>query len=148
MSAADGYAAWIEADTANHKGWTRGRCQSAAHALAEAFPELRVVRGYCQLANGFTPQHWWCETADGTVIDPTAAQFEAEGIIGYDEYDEKKHGPLPIGKCMNCGFEVYNSDHQGLCSEECLEDFAAYWEREVDPGRGSRERSLDETVKD
>lgn len=126
------YTAWIEADVAEHNGWTRGRCQGAASRMVEAFPELRLVRGYCLLADGFSPQHWWCETADGAVVDPTAAQFE--NIVGYEEYDEEKHGPLPIGKCMNCGFEVYDKQHQGLCSAECLEEFRVYWERECSPG--------------
>lgn len=111
-----------------HDGWVRGRCQGASERMVEAFPELRQVRGYAQLADGWAPAHWWCETVDGTVIDPTASQFE--GVVGYDEYNEAEHGPLPIGKCMNCGFEVWDNKHQGLCSAECCAEFTAYMEAE------------------
>lgn len=121
------YAGWIETDMAAHNNWARGRCQNASRRMTEAFPELRLVRGYCVLANGYAPAHWWCETDAGVVIDPTAAQFDV--IVDYDEYNEEKHGPLPIGKCMNCGFEVFNHDHQGLCSVECLKEFTAYVEQ-------------------
>jgi hypothetical protein len=127
------YDEWIAHDITEHKGWVRGRCQGAATRMSETFSELRLVRGYCLLANGWRPQHWWCEAPDGTVIDPTAAQYtEYTDIIGYEEYDEALHGPLPIGKCMHCGCEVYNKTNRGLCSTECQVAFDEYMAREIE----------------
>ena len=53
----------------------RGNCREATAAMVKAFPELRRVRGHY----GWCP-HWWCETPDGTVVDPTARQFTPGGI--------------------------------------------------------------------
>lgn len=129
MTRTDKYTAWIVTDIVKHNGLVRGRCQEASARMVEAFPELRHVRGYARLDNGFAPAHWWCEREDGAVVDPTATQFE--GVIGYDEYNEDKHGPLPIGKCGDCGTEVYKAEnHNGFCDEICEASFEAYMQKE------------------
>lgn len=136
----DRYTEWIKEHEANHR--IDYRCQSSSQDMVEVFPELRRVRGYIKVVNvnhsrfvlteeectSNTP-HWWCETQDGEVIDPTAGQFKT--IIGYDEYSEEKHGPLPIGKCMNCGGYVYTSEFNSLCCEECEVSFTAYMSEEA-----------------
>lgn len=92
----------------------RGSCHAAVEDMVVAFPELRVVRGYYGGCS-----HWWCETPDGEVVDPTAAQFEPGD--SYVEYD----GPDPLGKCMNCGSYVWTGGFSGFCSSECLAAIAA-----------------------
>lgn len=96
------------------------RCQEAAHDMIEDFENLRIEKGYV-IGISFSPddgliipyprsiQHWWCvDKKTGEIVDPTVAQFEGHVTIErYEPYDEKKHGPLPTGKCMNCGELLY-----------------------------------------
>lgn len=125
------YAEWVEAfrvrfsNTMRAQGHLYGLCGTAAHEMAEAFPELRVVRGYVgryeptwddgepHYASG--DGHWWCvRISDGAIVDPTACQFFA--CLGgrfprpaeYEEHDDAKHGKLPTGKCPECGLLIYD----------------------------------------
>jgi len=98
-----------------------------------AWPELRRVRGFVSyetsdpMIYGFNIQHWWCETRTGQVIDPTRSQFPCElHQLRYDEFSTAKHGPEPIGKCMDCGGYVYDNDHHGFCSDKCRRATEAY----------------------
>lgn len=97
----------------------RGTCREATEAMVKAFPELRRVRGHYSWC-----PHWWCETPDGTVVDPTARQFTSGGV--YVEYT----GPEPLGKCMNCGDYVWTALPNGdtsACSDECLKELEVYY---------------------
>ena len=98
---------------------TAGFCHDAANAMAKAFfPKLRVARGF---VSGHP--HWWCVAADGEIVDPTADQFSDLGIdLVYVEYDEGKHGPLPTGRCPDCGGYVYDGDT--FCGPGCERAFA------------------------
>lgn len=90
------------------------------------FPELKRVRGWY---GGI--EHWWCKLGD-EIIDPTAAQFRPGG-----EYKEFREGidAEQIGKCMNCGMEIWDKDPETLesieyygtsiCSKECENSFMA-----------------------
>src|SRR5690242_16307709 len=88
----------------------RGLCGPMTLAMCEEFPELRRVRGHYVDVDGHQHPHWWCETRDGDVVDPTAAQF---GLPG--EYVEHV-GQEPIGKCINCGGYCYTDS---VCSDAC-----------------------------
>lgn len=106
----------------------RGRCQGATDEMVVAFPELRQVRGF---VDGSAP-HWWCVEADGTIVDPTVGQFAwMDCELEYEEYSEKKHGPLPTGKCADCGDYVYDGGFHGFCNENCERSFRAYLNAEA-----------------
>jgi hypothetical protein len=141
------YLAWIEEYTKGDR-ILAGGCQSACREMQAVFPELLLIRGsihldvWCTMAwemdlEGLEPGlgHFWLETADGLIIDPTAKQFtdpkgcyRAGKITAYFPFDETKAELLPTGKCPNCGFYCYNG--RDLCSEECERDYAAYLQRE------------------
>jgi hypothetical protein len=94
----------------------RGMCSPATLEMAAAFPELRRVRGHYD-----GREHWWCETPEGEVIDPTAAQFRLGGT--YVEHT----GPEPVGKCLICGGYVW-TPYDGCkeaCSEFCYTELVA-----------------------
>lgn len=93
--------------------------------MSEAFPELRKIRGYIHCDQGI-PAHWWCEDEAGSVIDPTASQFT--GITQYEEYQEGME--VRIGKCMNCGDEIYDNTMNSkkstcVCSKACEDQLNA-----------------------
>lgn len=118
------YAQWIRDWVAERRSRTlprdcpesllvRGGCGTATEDMVKAFPELRRVRGHYG-----SSEHWWCVTPDGTIVDPTAAQFEPGRE--YVEYV----GPDPVGKCMGCGAYVWESHPRfgsSACSTECGE---------------------------
>jgi len=88
--------------------------------MVAAFPELKRVRGHYVTGRKEYP-HWWCVTAEGTVVDPTAAQFD--GLPGF--YEPHVEGsPEPTGKCPNCGGYVY--DGGTVCGDACALSYAAY----------------------
>jgi hypothetical protein len=99
---------------------TRGKCQVATDAMLKAFPELAQVRGFVFNSKGGLGAHWWLTTPEGEIVDPTVSQFEG-GIAVYEPYDPEKHGPLPTGRCLNCGDYVYKSE-QDTCSKECASE--------------------------
>jgi hypothetical protein len=108
------YQHWI---AENVVGDGRGKCAEVTQAMAKAFPELTRVRGHYQFL-GIRP-HWWLTDPQGTVVDPTAAQFPAGG-----EYVSWGDGPEPIGRCYNCGELVYDaSSGSNICSSDC---YSAY----------------------
>ncbi len=118
------YIHWIREYVSRHNGNVRYHCQEASDEMVKAFPELRQVRGYVEYDNGFSTAHWWCETTDGIVVDPTASQFYS--VTEYDEYNEEKHGPLPTSKCMDCGSFVYDGGVDGFCDKRCREATLSY----------------------
>ena len=123
MTSEKNYWQWI----ANHQPTDpRGQCANVTQAMAEAFPELRRVRGHyvCPL-EGRRP-HWWMETASGEVIDPTAAQFASNGIGEYEEHT----GAEPTGHCLNCGAMLFTGEL--FCDRQCAED-CVEWMRQQKP---------------
>lgn len=121
------YADWIEAFVASQpNGFVRGKCSAATAEMVKMFPELRRVAGFAHVSWG-RDQHWWCVAPDGSVVDPTVAQFGAIGVIKYEEVDiadPAAAATVPTGVCMDCGGDVYNDDT--FCSAECQEATAAY----------------------
>lgn len=119
----------------------RYRCRSASNSLVEAFPELRLVRGWAHVfydegvlgTRTAHYEHWWCEAPDGTVVDATNEQWISDlggEIFGYEEYDPQFHGPEPIGKCMCCGMLIFpgdNGDCTWACTPECESELREYY---------------------
>lgn len=60
-------------------------CEEYTYFMQSTFPELTRVFGKLYFSNEIgalsSPlfeYHWWCITADGEIVDPTAQQFEEE----------------------------------------------------------------------
>jgi len=125
------YAAWTQEHC---QGVQAGLCHARAVQMQKAFPELILCRGYYSSPVDGVRGHWWLKTAEGEIVDPTVSQF-AMGASGvYEEYDQEVHGELPIGKCMNCGSEVFQSANPPsscMCSEACAVSFDAYLQDEA-----------------
>jgi hypothetical protein len=92
-----------------------GRCAEGTLEARKAFPELARVRGHVR-GRG---DHWWCVAPDGTIIDPTRAQWNPiPDAEDYEFLDESTADRLPIGKCPGCGGFRYQGS-SGVCSAEC-----------------------------
>lgn len=112
------YEAWIQ----EHAAIPYGRCAALTQEMAAAFPELTRVRGHYYCFGWGEREHWWLTTPDGTVIDPTKAQFPSQGLGHYEPLDESQ--PEPTGICPQCGDQVF--DGGTCCSEDCHMAYVAY----------------------
>lgn len=112
----DAYDAWIRSYVASVGGpaSTYGKCGAATASMVEAFPELRAVRGHVDTDYG-RRSHWWCTTAAGEILDPTAGQFRV--IFEYIEFEEGD--PERLGSCMNCGREIWAPRNRDVCTAAC-----------------------------
>lgn len=116
----------------------RGLCWSACQEMLEMFPELLLVRGHavdaahqaflCAIVEDeyYDPAdgHWWLETVNGQIVDPTRKQFGDVSLV-YVAFNESKADTLPTGKCCNCGEYCYGGRTE-LCCEECERAYHAY----------------------
>ena len=111
---------WLERNGAVKNGGY-GRCRDAAEAMAGEFPELSIVKGHVHCPPPwFKRGHWWCLSKDGDIVDPTAAQFPC--IFKYEPYTEGDD--VRLGKCMNCGEEIWGPDPDSVystvvCGKDC-----------------------------
>jgi hypothetical protein len=90
------------------------QCKEGTDKMVQSFQELRQVRGYAYVGTSKRP-HWWCETPDGEIIDPTAIQYGAIKPFHYEEVgSEESHG-----KCIECGELLFRSkgDESYFCAE-------------------------------
>jgi len=116
------HADWIRAYEAKCGGGpaTLGKCREAVEEMVAQFPELTLVRGHVDCPPPWNRRaHWWTKRADGTIVDPTVGQFVC-GILRYEEY--KEGDPVRLGKCMNCGVEIWGppgKTRASVCSEDC-----------------------------
>jgi len=95
----------------------RGKCREMSEALCAEDKTLTLMRGHY-----FDPQwgeqpHWWCQRADGTVVDPTAAQFPSKGGGVYVPFDG-------FVECSECGKRLKEEDAEFesnyvFCSYTC-----------------------------
>lgn len=117
------YAAWIEA---NVRGDGFGYCAEITEKMAAAFPELKRVRGHYYDAFWGERGHWWLVAPDGSIVDPTKAQFPDKNgeYIPWREGEEE-----PTGKCMNCAAYTYGG--KDCCSVECERETVAYLQGSV-----------------
>ncbi len=122
------YTTWIASyiDSVGGPAKTYGKCGAATASMVEAFPELRAVAGHVETGWG-RRSHWWCMTPDGTILDPTAGQFPG-GIFSYEEF--KEGDDLRLGRCMNCGDEIWGPMGKGICSSMCSRECAEVFMRE------------------
>lgn len=88
-----------ELQTSNYRAF-RGRCKELSEAAQQQDPTLRLVRGhyFCPVWNT-EEAHWWCEREDGTVVDPSAAQFPSQGMGTYTEFSG-------YVSCEECGKDL------------------------------------------
>ncbi len=94
----------------------RGKCEEYAKRAVTDDPTLTLVRGwYCDPIWG-REEHWWTEREDGSIYDPTSAQFPMGGVT---EWYEPFRGYYP---CQECGKEVLEADlvSGGCCSGRCF----------------------------
>lgn len=114
------YRQWI----ANHQPTDpRGQCANMTLAMAEAFPELRRVRGHYVCPFDGRRPHWWMVSPSGEIIDPTAEQFASCGLGEYEEYV----GPEPKGHCLNCGALLF--EDRGFCNAACAVECVEWMSR-------------------
>lgn len=119
------YENWIKAWTEKNFVW--GSCYTATHEMIKEFPELIIKKGFVYCESG-ERQHWWLETKDGKVVDPTASQFKV--IMSYKEYKDGME--VRVGKCMDCGEGIYATSEveaeekarQQFCNSFCADNFA------------------------
>jgi hypothetical protein len=119
------YEEWIATYLARVGNNGYGKCQAATGEMVAAFPELTIVRGHVEASWG-RRSHFWCTAPDGSIVDPTAAQFPA--LFGYDPW--KPGDEIMVGKCMNCGEEIWAAvttldeppARQFHCSDRCLRE--------------------------
>jgi hypothetical protein len=105
------YQEWIDANVAD----PLGNCAKFTLAMAEVFPELKRVRGFYKCWVWGDREHWWLVDPDGSIVDPTSAQFPTKGNCPYEELPEGTKEP--VGRCINCG--EYTYDDPNSCSPEC-----------------------------
>lgn len=112
------YSKWIKENVPE----AYGKCVDATANMAQAFPELKRVRGQYICAIWGERDHWWCVDGMGNIVDPTASQFPSKGLGIYTPW--KEGTPEPTGICSDCGGKCY--DHRSFCSDECARKTLAY----------------------
>lgn len=96
----------------------RGKCKQYSEELCAEDPSLRLVRGYYHCPMWGKQEHWWCETLDGTIVDPTVQQFPTNGIGAvYEEFDG-------MCECAECGKHIPEEEasfdsRYAFCSTQC-----------------------------
>lgn len=99
----------------------RGKCKEMSDAACSEDPSLRLVRGYYHCPVWEKQPHWWCVRPDGTIHDPTAAQFPSLGTGVYEEFDGNC-------ECDECGKIIKEKDcifgsSYVFCSDRCYAKF-------------------------
>jgi len=94
------YRTWIITnvlDTAD------GLCLEWAGLMSQAFPELTLIKGVFETSDrSHRYGHFWCETNDGLIVDPTVQQFQDPG--GQHIYAQEAEVD---GTCVICGGPTY-----------------------------------------
>jgi hypothetical protein len=97
----------------------RGKCREMSEAAVAADPSLTLVRGFYHCPIWGKQAHWWTRRADGTLYDPTVAQFPSNGFGDYEEYDgtvecDECHKRVPEAEAHFDGNGRY-----AFCSHRC-----------------------------
>jgi len=82
-----------------------GACSAATTQMVAAFPELTRVPGHVQSYQSGRRAHWWCETSEGEIVDPTRIQFEDAVFLSYERFQPGQE--VRVGRCMNCGEPIF-----------------------------------------
>jgi hypothetical protein len=101
----------------------RGKCKELSEAAVIVDPTLTLVRGhyFCPIWNS-EEQHWWTVRQDGSIYDPSAAQFPSKGCGIYTPFD----GTV---ECSECGKSMMEDDvnrfesRYAFCSSRCYGRF-------------------------
>ena len=105
-------------------GTSHNYCSQFTRRMAEQFPELRRVAGFYKSPAGASHgEHWWLETPDGVIVDPTADQWPSKGTGKYVRYDPALH-LVSKGSCPSCGVGLYSRAGSYPCSEDCDQSLA------------------------
>jgi len=97
----------------------RGKCKEMSESLIREDPTLRLVRGYYYCPMWGRQEHWWCETEDGDIIDPTVKQFPTNGHAAtYEEWDGT-YECAECGKVMS-GEPPVAEGNYACCSTTCM----------------------------
>jgi hypothetical protein len=88
-----------------------------AEALIKQNPSLRLVRGFYHCPLWGKQPHWWTVKQDGTIVDPSVAQFPSYGAGEYEEFNG-------IVRCEECGKELpeksaYIDNNHAFCGDKC-----------------------------
>jgi len=99
----------------------RGKCKEYCEAAIAEDPTLTIVRGHYWDYMWGEQAHWWTVRTDGTIYDPTKAQFPSNGMGDYTPFNG-------IITCAQCGKEVPEEDAQyygnyAFCSGEHIYAF-------------------------
>lgn len=108
---------WLSANRSRflEDGSLRGQCRRVSEALVAEVSGLTLVPGKVLLWTGDWVPHWWTVDAHGAIYDPTVEQWPAPPVC-YEPWE----GPLPIGKCMQCGGYVFPCAPSAMsCSKVC-----------------------------
>lgn len=99
-----------------------GKCKAYCEAIVAADPQAgwRLVRGHYHDPLWPKPRgHWWLESPDGVIYDPTREQFPTAGSFpdAYVEFDG-------MCECAECGKSVREEDadidgNYAFCSHQC-----------------------------
>jgi hypothetical protein len=73
------YTAWIQQETAGRD--VTGLCKVYSEMMAKQFPELKIIEGSVETGYGYICGHFWLEDEHGSIIDPTAQQFDTLGGV-------------------------------------------------------------------
>lgn len=113
-------------DTLDRATILYAECSNFTKKFVQRFPHLKRVAGFYCVEDDLNAvemlpgtEHWWCVDVDGTIVDPTAEQFSQPGP--YVPLDEKVHF-VRVGRCHNCGIDIYgllSEAPQSVCSDEC-----------------------------
>jgi len=125
----DQYQTWINANVGKNNGY--GECDHVCKKMIEAFPELRLRKGFFH--SGFWGErgHWWLLSACGLIVDPTGKQFpdglsfpSEEFVKEYyedltDVSEDELADRVSTGPCYQCGDPCFHGDM--TCSERCTQ---------------------------
>lgn len=87
------YALWIDNWAQEHNGDVAEQCHIATLEMVKAFSELLRVSGGISGSDFERTTHYWCETLDGLIIDPTLAQFGKGPYVYEPAYIERPDEP-------------------------------------------------------
>lgn len=98
---------YVEPDDARYQRWINEHvatnpaqvCLNTAAAMAEEFPELRVVG-----VSNFLSGHAWCVNKADEVVDPTSHQFSSKFDYSVERLERED---FPVGKCHWCGETIW-----------------------------------------
>lgn len=74
----DKYKKWIDENIKTYND-ALGNCYKTCVKMRREFPELKMIRGWYKIPNKKKQTHWWLETVDGLIIDPTLIQYSEAG---------------------------------------------------------------------